>query len=94
MAMLTVENLEASYGAVRALHGISIEVAEGELVALLGVNGVAMVAHGSSSPRAIENALRAAAHMVDVELRQHLADALQRSRGWLPGTKRGTGQGI
>ena len=61
---------------------------------LLGVNGVAMVAHGSSSPRAIENALRAAAHMVDVELRQHLADALQRSRGWLPGTKRGTGQGI
>lgn len=40
MAMLTVENLEASYGAIRALHGISIHVAEGEAVALLGVNGV------------------------------------------------------
>lgn len=40
MPMLTVENLEASYGAVRALRGVSIEVAEGELVALLGVNGV------------------------------------------------------
>ena len=39
MAMLKVENLEASYGAVKALHGVSLEVMEGELVALLGVNG-------------------------------------------------------
>ncbi len=39
MPMLTVENLFASYGAVRALHGVSLEVNEGELVALLGVNG-------------------------------------------------------
>lgn len=61
---------------------------------LLGVNGVAMVAHGSSSPRAIENALRAAQHMVDVGLQQHLIDALQRSRGWLPTTKRATRPGV
>jgi len=37
--LLTVEKLVASYGAIRAIHGISLEVNEGELVALLGVNG-------------------------------------------------------
>lgn len=54
MAMLTVENLEASYGAVRALHGISLEVAEGELVALLGVNG----AGKSTTLKSISGVLR------------------------------------
>ncbi len=37
--MLTVKDLRASYGAITALHGVSIEVNEGELVALLGSNG-------------------------------------------------------
>lgn len=37
--MLTVKNLQASYGAITALHDVSIEVNEGELVALLGSNG-------------------------------------------------------
>ena len=37
--MLTVKDLHASYGAINALHGISLEVNEGELVALLGTNG-------------------------------------------------------
>jgi branched-chain amino acid transport system ATP-binding protein len=36
---LAVDHLEAGYGAVRALHGISLEVCEGETVALLGTNG-------------------------------------------------------
>jgi branched-chain amino acid transport system ATP-binding protein len=31
--------LEAGYGAVRALHGVSITIGEGETVALLGTNG-------------------------------------------------------
>ena len=39
MSLLRVENLEASYGAIRALQGISLEVAEGSIVALLGANG-------------------------------------------------------
>jgi branched-chain amino acid transport system ATP-binding protein len=34
-----VRDVEAGYGAVRVLHGVSIEVREGETVALLGANG-------------------------------------------------------
>jgi branched-chain amino acid transport system ATP-binding protein len=36
---LGVENLKAGYGAVTVLRGIDMEVREGELVALLGMNG-------------------------------------------------------
>ena len=39
MAMLTVDNLEVYYGAIRALKGVSFEVNEGEVVALIGANG-------------------------------------------------------
>jgi branched-chain amino acid transport system ATP-binding protein len=36
---IVVRNVEAGYGAVRVLHGVSIEVREGETVVLLGTNG-------------------------------------------------------
>jgi branched-chain amino acid transport system ATP-binding protein len=36
---LTVQGIEAGYRAVRALHGVSITVRDGETVALLGTNG-------------------------------------------------------
>jgi len=36
---LVIDDLEAGYGAVRALHGVSIQVRQGETVALLGTNG-------------------------------------------------------
>ena len=36
---LTVSGVEAGYGAVRALHGISLSIKEKESVALLGTNG-------------------------------------------------------
>lgn len=39
MAFLTVENLEVSYGLIRAIKGVSFEVNEGEIVALIGANG-------------------------------------------------------
>ncbi len=37
--MLSVEQVRSSYGRIEALHGISIEVARGEIVTLLGANG-------------------------------------------------------
>ena len=39
MIKLSIEGLDAGYGAVRALHGVTLEVREGETVALLGTNG-------------------------------------------------------
>ena len=36
---LTISNVEAGYGAVKALLGVSLEINQGETVALLGTNG-------------------------------------------------------
>lgn len=37
--MLKIQDLHVSYGAVRAIKGISLEVNDGELVSLIGANG-------------------------------------------------------
>jgi branched-chain amino acid transport system ATP-binding protein len=37
--MLEIENLEVAYGALTALHGVSLTIERGEMVALVGPNG-------------------------------------------------------
>ena len=39
MALLELRDVEARYGPVRALHGVSLAVEEGQIVAVLGANG-------------------------------------------------------
>jgi branched-chain amino acid transport system ATP-binding protein len=39
MALLQIENLSAFYGMAQALHGVSLDVEEGQIVALIGANG-------------------------------------------------------
>jgi len=54
--VLSVENLHVSYGKIRALHGISFQVDEGEILCIIGANGA-----GKSTT------LRAISRLVPVE---------------------------
>jgi len=39
MPMLSIADLDVRYGAIQAVRGVSLDVAEGEIVAVLGANG-------------------------------------------------------
>ncbi len=39
MAMLEIKDLEVYYGMIQAIKGISFEVNQGEIIALIGANG-------------------------------------------------------
>jgi branched-chain amino acid transport system ATP-binding protein len=55
--LLTVTDIKLSYGAIEALHGVSLQVGNGEIVALIGANG----AGKTSTLRAISGMVRASA---------------------------------
>jgi len=52
--MLSIKNLEAGYGKVHVLHGISIDVPQGKVVTLIGSNG----AGKTTTMRAISGMIR------------------------------------
>jgi branched-chain amino acid transport system ATP-binding protein len=54
MALLELQDVEARYGQVRALHGVSLAVEEGQIVTVLGANG----AGKTTTLRAISGTVR------------------------------------
>ena len=58
--LLTINNLEVSYGSIRALHGVSLKVPEKSIVTLIGANG----AGKSSTLRALSGLIKARAGTV------------------------------
>jgi len=55
--MLEVDNLHVSYGAIKALHGVSLKVPKGSIVTLIGANG----AGKSTTLRALSGLVKPAA---------------------------------
>ncbi|MFL6527472.1 MAG: phosphate acyltransferase PlsX [Chthoniobacterales bacterium] len=45
---------------------------------LLGVNGICIIAHGSSTPLAVKNALRVAAESIEQQVNPHIVDEMRR----------------
>ncbi|WP_207004785.1 ABC transporter ATP-binding protein [Trinickia mobilis] len=63
MGLLEIRDLHVSYGKVEVLHGISLEVAAGEIVALLGSNG----AGKTTTLRAISGLVRPRAGQITMD---------------------------
>ncbi len=61
--MLDIRDLCVSYGAIRALHGVSLRVARGEIVTLIGSNG----AGKTTTLRALSGLVRAGSGSITLE---------------------------
>jgi len=61
--MLEIRDLHVNYGAISALHGISLKVAEGKIVTLIGANG----AGKTTTLRAISGLVKPRAGVINFE---------------------------
>src|SRR4030095_2773094 len=74
-SLIVVKTVHAGYGSVRVLHGVDVEVREGETVALLGRNG-----NAKSTPiRCIMGMVRPEAGEITLELDGERIDLTRRS---------------
>ena len=76
MPLLELRDVEARYGAIRALHGVSLTVEEGEVVSLLGANG----AGKTTTLRAISGAVRKTGDVTfdDKSIARHAPESVAR----------------
>ncbi len=74
MSMLSIQNLEAGYGKVKVLHGISMEVPKGKVVTLIGSNG----AGKTTAMRAISGMIKPTAGTIS--LKDQRIDGLESHR--------------
>src|SRR5215468_2603807 len=51
---------------------------------VLGVDGVGIVAHGRSNPKAIKNALKAALQTAEGQVREEIVSRMEQAQSWLP----------
>jgi branched-chain amino acid transport system ATP-binding protein len=77
MKVLDVKNLEAGYGRIKVLHGISLSVEEGTVSVLLGANG----AGKTTTLRAISGLIKSKGNILldDKEMSGMRADVIARS---------------
>ena len=86
--MLKIENLHVSYGGIKALRGISLEVPDGKIVTLIGANG----AGKSTTLRTISGLVKADRALSPTTARSCWESPLTRSwRRASPNPRRGDG---
>jgi glycerol-3-phosphate acyltransferase PlsX len=91
------KNLSSRLGYVFSRNALAqayrrLDYAEYGGAPLIGLDGVAIIAHGGSNPWAIKNAIRAARDAIDHDMNRHIADDLAAADGLAGDKKEGLPQ--
>lgn len=72
--LLSVENLQVSYGNIKALHGIDFKIEEGEIVTIIGANGAGKSTTLKAISRLVPVSKGTRMVFQDLDLRKYPAD--------------------